>query len=134
MSKFGISTETWESAKQEAKGAILQRAKVKKTLTYSDLVGKISAMPFSPDDPRLFELLGELSIEGDAAGLGMISALVVHKTGDLKPGPGFFELAKRLGRNTSDGDKCWVAELNNVFIQSRNFTLEASGDGVDWTQ
>jgi hypothetical protein len=26
----------------------------------------------------------------------MITALVVHKSGDMQPGPGFFELAQRL--------------------------------------
>ena len=37
-----------------------------------------------------------------AAGRGMLSVIVVHKQGDMQPGPGFFELAQRLGRDTSD--------------------------------
>jgi len=32
----------------------------------------------------------------------MITALVVHKTGDMQPGPGFFELAEKLGHDPSD--------------------------------
>jgi len=35
-------------------------------------------------------------------GRGMLSVIVVHKEGDMQPGPGFFELAGELGRDTSD--------------------------------
>ncbi len=41
---------------------------------------------------------------------GIISALVVHKYGDMEPGSGFFDLAKSLGRDTSDRTKCWIEE------------------------
>jgi len=44
----------------------------------------------------------------------MLSVIVVHKFGDMQPGPGFFELAKKLGRDTSDILKCWVDELKKV--------------------
>jgi hypothetical protein len=46
-------------------------------------------------------MLGEISLEG-AAGRGMLSVIVVHKDGDMQPGPGFFELAEELDRDTSD--------------------------------
>ena len=32
----------------------------------------------------------------------------------MQPGPGFFDLAKKRGRNTSDILKCWIAELKKV--------------------
>src|SRR6266403_499790 len=67
-----------------------------------------------PHDQRLFHLLGEISSEEDASGRGMLSVIVVHKFGDMQPGPGFFELAKKLGRDTSDILKCWVDELKKV--------------------
>ena len=44
----------------------------------------------------------------------MMTALVVHKEGDYQPGPGFFELAKELGRDVTDIEKCWVAEFKRV--------------------
>ncbi len=40
--------------------------------------------------------------------------IVVHKEGDMQPGPGFFELAGELGRDTSDILVCWVEELKMV--------------------
>jgi hypothetical protein len=44
----------------------------------------------------------------------MLTVVVVHKTGDMQPGPGFYELAKRLGRDTKDILRCWVDELHRV--------------------
>jgi hypothetical protein len=74
----------------------------------------MNAFPLQPHDPRLFHLLGEISSEEDAAGRGMLTVIVVHKVGDMQPGPGFFELAKLLGRDTTDPLRCWVDELHRV--------------------
>jgi hypothetical protein len=45
----------------------------------------------------------------------MLTCLVVHKRGDYQLGPGFFELARDLGRDTSDIEKCWIQEVKRVF-------------------
>ena len=41
--------------------------------------------------------------------------MVVHKTGDLKPGPGFFRLARSRGRHIVDEERFWIEELRNVY-------------------
>ena len=113
-SKFGISRTQWEAAKAEALAIMIERAKVRGMIPYSELVSQIRAFTMQPHDPRFFHLLGELSNEEDAAGRGMLTVVVVHKVGDMQPGPGFFELAKGLGRDTTDILKCWVDELHRV--------------------
>ncbi len=45
---------------------------------------------------------------------GMLTVIVVHRDGDMEPGPGFFELARELGRDTSDILRCWIEELKKV--------------------
>jgi hypothetical protein len=40
--------------------------------------------------------------------------IVVHKAGDMQAGPGFFELARSLGRDTSDILAFWAEELKKV--------------------
>jgi molybdopterin synthase catalytic subunit len=87
---------------------------VRGMISYSDLVKHIQTIKLDAHDPRLFHMLGEISSDEDAAGRGMLSVLVVHKVGDMQPGTGFFELAKQLGRNTSNILKCWVDELHKV--------------------
>jgi hypothetical protein len=113
-STFDVPKLQWEAAKAEATVIMVERAKVRGMIAYSDLASKIRAFPLKAHDPRLFHLLGQISSEEDAAGRGMLTVIVVHKVGDMQPGPGFFELAKSLGRDTSDILKCWVDELHRV--------------------
>lgn len=113
-STFDVPKAKWESAKAEATAIMIERAKVRGMIAYSDLVSRIRSLPMQAHDPRLFHLLGQISSEEDAAGRGMLTVIVVHKNGDMQPGPGFFELAGELGRDTSDILKCWVDELHRV--------------------
>jgi len=83
-------------------------------ISYSDLVSRIETIRMEPDSFALAHMLGEISEEEDATGRGMLSVIVVHKDGDMQPGPGFFQLAKKLGRDTSDKTTCWVEELRRV--------------------
>ncbi len=112
----GFSLATWNAAKAEATKILIAVARQKGggTLSYSDLVAQMSTIPLEAHDQRLDSLLGEISSDEDAAGHGMLSVIVVHKDGDQKPGPGFFELAGDLGRDTSDRDRCWIAEFRKV--------------------
>ncbi len=83
-------------------------------MPYSELVGKVKTVQLNADSFALFELLGEVSWAEDKAGRGLLSVIVVHKAGDMQPGPGFFKLAKKLGRDTSDILVCWIDELKKV--------------------
>ena len=70
------------------------------------------------NDPHLFDLLGAISTEEDAAGKPMLSAVVVQRGGS-GPGMGFFNLARRLRHkfpNTDAGRaEFWLAALGRVY-------------------
>lgn len=110
----GFSDADWRAAKDEARQAIVARARLRGQITYSELVQNIRSVRLEPHDVRLSHMLGEISSEEDAAGRGMLTVLVVHKVGDMQPGDGFYELAKTLGRDTRDVLKCWVDEMHRV--------------------
>jgi hypothetical protein len=110
----GFDPAAWEAAKQEARAIMIERARVRGMIPYSDLVARITSVRLAPHDPRLFHFLGEIASEDDEQGLGLTTVVVVHKNGDMQPGPGFFELAKSRGRDTSDILGCWVSELHKV--------------------
>ena len=112
--KYGYSTESWYAAKEEMREILAIRARLKGMIPYSELVGRIETISMEPDSYALAHMLGEISGEEDAAGRGMLSVIVVHKLGDMQPGPGFFQLAKKLGRDTSDILTCWIEELKHV--------------------
>lgn len=114
LNQYGFEGPQWETAKRQAKEILIGVARRRGRIAYSELVVKISALHLEPHDSRLFHLLGEISSEEDKSGRGMLTAIVVHKTGDMQPGPGFFELAKSLGRNIKDPLACWITEFNKV--------------------
>ena len=112
---WGHKAESWDAAKEEARVTLEKIAKAQSgPISYSALSRKITSIRFQPDGHDFHGLLGQLSEESDEEGKGMISALVVHKEGG-RPGRGFFTLAKELGRDISDSEKCWSGELNRVY-------------------
>ena len=114
LNEYGYSGSDWEAAKDEAKSILIEVARRKGRIAYSELAVQIQAINIEAHDPRMFHLLGEISVEEDEKGRGMLTAIVVHKSGDMQPGPGFFELAKSIGKNTEDPLVCWINEFNKV--------------------
>jgi len=112
--KYSYSISDWNNAKKEMREILIERAKVRGMIPYSELVAKIKTISLEPEAYALAAMLGEISSEEDAAGRGMLTVIVVHKYGDMQPGPGFFDLAEELGRDTSDILTCWVNELKRV--------------------
>lgn len=70
-----------------------------------------------PRDQRLWHLLGYISEQEVGSGRGALSAIVVIKSGDGagRPGLGFFDLERKLGRYQNDDVTTWVAEINTLF-------------------
>ena len=114
LNDYGFSGSDWDAAKEEAKSYLISKARSKSRVAYSELAEQIKAIKIEAHDPRMFHILGEISVEENKAGRGMLTAIVVHKSGDMQPGPGFFELAKSLGKDTSDILVCWIKEFNYV--------------------
>jgi len=116
---FGISVQDWNAAKEEAKAAMIERAKLRGSIPYSDLVAKINAVRFQAHDTRLFHMLGEISVEQEKAGRGMLSVVVVHKGGDMQPGPGFFLLGQHRLRDERKGIVRCIFEPREMRIHER---------------
>ena len=116
MAKHGFSDAEWDAAKAEGKAALAECARAEKMISYAEFMHHIGSISFeTPYDSRLPQLLGEISTEEAKAGRGMMTALVVKKNGDQRPGRGFFELAERLGFDISDSEKFWLEQVNKVF-------------------
>jgi len=114
MTVHGYSGELWARAKEEARVVLKRVAHARQVIAYCDLVAQITSISFLATDQRFFFLLREISAEEYRAGRGMLTAVVVHKAGDYKPGPGFFDLARSLGLNAADTDRLWIEQINKV--------------------
>lgn len=111
----GFADEQWSAAKSELRRLLIDKARSKSVVAYSDAVARLEAIQFEPSDPRFHQMLDQLSTTEDEAGRGLLTVLVVHKAGDMRPGPGFFELASARGRDVQDLDKTWLVELRSVW-------------------
>ncbi len=110
---YGYSIIAWNEAREEMRHILIKRAKLGGTIRYSELTEQIATIDIKPESAALARMLGDISRAEDAAGRGMLSVIVVQKSSG-QPGPGFFELAKELGRDTSDTLKCSVDESKKV--------------------
>ncbi len=59
----GFSQADWDAGKEEARKVMIERAKVRGMIPYSDLVKQITSICLEAHDPRLFHFLGEISSE-----------------------------------------------------------------------
>ncbi len=111
----GFDDDLWEQAKAEAKQILGDRARVRGTMTYSELARRIQSINFEAGDSRFNRwLLRDVSVEEDRDGRGMLTVIVVRQDGDMDPGPGFFDLARELERVVFEPTAFWLAELNAV--------------------
>ncbi len=92
--RHGITNGVWDKAKEETRQLLIEEARAQSVIAYSILAAKVQTVPFSERSQLFFEILTEISREEDAAGRGLLSIVVVHKTEDFRPGPGFFNLAR----------------------------------------
>ena len=113
--KHGFSEVQWIAAKEEARQAMIAVARSKNVIAYSDLVGKIRSCNLEPNGADLAHMLGEISSEEDEENRGLLTVVVIHKSGDGKPGTGFFRLARSRGRHIVDEEQFWIEELHNVY-------------------
>lgn len=114
LKNHGYSDVDWDDAKKETTSILIDIARKKGRIAYSELADQIQSIEIEAHDPRMFRMLDEISTEEDQAGRGMLSAIVVHKYGDMKPGHGFFKLAKSLGKDTTNILDCWICEFKRV--------------------
>ena len=111
----GLPESVWSAAKEEARRAMIDAARCRGVISYSELVAKIPSCRLEPHELRLAHMLGEILSEEDDEGRGLLTVVVVHKSGDMKPGSGFFMLARSRGRETADWQRFWLEELERVF-------------------
>ncbi len=117
MNTFGFPPSDWDAAKREAHAAMVAGVQsAAGRITYVDLATKIATIHFEPNAHIFHELLGQISRTENDEGRGMLSVVVVHKTGDKQgePGDGFFKLAQELGRDVRDRLKFWAIEFERV--------------------
>jgi hypothetical protein len=92
--KYGFTPKQWERFKKEAREIMVGVARNRQMITYSDMAGQMTTIAVEAHDQDLWNIIGDVARGEEQAGRGLLSAVVVHKHGEMEPGKGFFELAK----------------------------------------
>lgn len=112
--RWGLPLADWETAKAQAEAAVVERARRRSTITYSELCAAIPVARFKPYSWRLMALLDEVCAEEDAA-YGIILATLVVRADSGRPGDGYFRALEWLGADVSEREAVWLAEAERVW-------------------
>lgn len=111
---YGLTDQQWDAAKAEILHMLIGLAKLEATITYGDLTAQLTTIAAHPGAYVFHALLRAVCHDEDAAGRGMICALVVSKATGI-PGQGFFKAMVKNGRDCSDQKACWQAECQRLY-------------------
>jgi hypothetical protein len=116
--RFNISSDTWEQAVDEIAELLVGIAQRGKTITYGEVVARLTTIRLEPDAHAFHHMLGDVSTRAFDQGAPLLSAVVVHKHDGL-PGGGFCELARRLGFDVAQDrlaeEVFWGQQLDAVY-------------------
>lgn len=111
-----VTGDEWTNAVKKTHEILVDLAQSGyKTISYAELAAEIGCKKIGPKDRAFFSILDHVSLKEDAQGRGMLSVLVVQRTGAKIPGRGFFYLAKKLGRDVKNKQEFWAAERQRVY-------------------
>jgi hypothetical protein len=108
-----VNDDRWTEVLEDIRQVLATVAAERSTITYDALHARVGADVPSRGERDLAAALRTVSIAADEAGEGLLSAVVVRRSG--RPGGGWFRLAEQRGRDVSNGDQAWRAEVERVW-------------------
>lgn len=108
-----VDDNRWAEVVEQARHVLTAVAAARSTITYDALHARIGWDVPNRGDRDLASALRTVSIDADDNGEGLLSAVVVRRSG--LPGSGWFRLAHQRGRNTGNRRQAWRAELERVW-------------------
>ena len=123
---FDVPVEKWAAAKEEIRTVLAAKARAHAMIPYSELVELVRSVTFSAFDQRLFAILGQVAVEEHEQGRPLLSVLVVHKSGDMQPGEGFFDASLGAARRASF--EAAASQWSQTLVGTVPITVRASFD------
>lgn len=115
VKQAALDPQTWDAAVREIREICILTAKLRTTITYGELTVRLTSIAADPGSYVFHHLLRAMCQAEEAAGRGMLCALVVQKaTG--KPGAGFFKAIPKVRPDEAgDLEACWQAECERLY-------------------
>lgn len=112
--KYRLTTAEKATAKEEMRAALINVARKREIVTYSELCLRIPSVGLYPHSFIFTQLLREVCHEEYAKGHHQLCALVVSKSTGM-PGGGYFSDTAPLKRDFGDLVEEWRADVEDVF-------------------
>ncbi|KXK21303.1 MAG: hypothetical protein UZ15_CFX003001491 [Chloroflexi bacterium OLB15] len=112
--KYKLTTAEKATAKEEMRAALIDAARKRELITYSELCLRIPGVGLYPHSFIFTQLLREVCHEEYAKGHRQLCALVVRKATGM-PGGGYFSDTAPLKRDFGDLVAEWRADVEDVF-------------------
>jgi hypothetical protein len=117
--QFGIPDQAWAAAREEMRSLLKRRARIPGAYPYSELLDDLELMKLDTHSARdraiMSQMLVEIGESEHQAGRPLLPSIVIHKSGDQEPGPGFAKLASRLGIDASDPQQMWIDQFKRTW-------------------
>lgn len=111
---YRLTPEERAAAKEEMRSCLIDLARRREIVTYTDLCAMIQSVHLHPHSFIFMHILTDVCREEAERGHGMLCALVVSKTTGI-PGAGYFRGMAAMGRDVSEFEASWREELEQVF-------------------
>lgn len=115
--RFTLTEVEWETVVEAMRVELIALAQQGRVVTYGELA-LLLPVYVHPGSYAFTRLLGQVCMEADRDGDGMLCALVVSKSTGI-PGAGFFRGAAERGIDVSDYERYWRDQLERVFAYWR---------------
>jgi hypothetical protein len=112
--QFTLTAEERVAVKAEMRAIMIEMAQARETITYSDLSLRLETAQLHYHSFLFTRLLIEIGREEEAAGRGILPAVVVSKATGM-PGGGYFRLSAKMGHETSTIEALWRDDLETLF-------------------
>ena len=113
--RFGLTDEAWNEAKSQLRDAILDAAWERRMTSYGEVARRVTVTGLDPHSGLMNHLLGAIFEDECAAGRPALTSIVTHKDGDKEPGPGFYDMARKLGYTVDEPFVFWSSQVQEVF-------------------
>jgi len=111
---YGFTEREWDDLVEATRELLAEVARDRGTITYGELVSRVAPGRLTPRSSGVVRLLGAVCAVEDAERGIMLGSLVV-RTADGLPGEGYYRHAAELGRDVSDHESFWSAEVERVW-------------------
>jgi hypothetical protein len=108
-----LADTQWDAVQAEIRQLIIETAKAKQLITYSELTGMLQTAYVHYHSHVLTRMLIDIGSEERAAGRPLLPALVIAKQSG-RPGPGYFKLAPGEDE-VGDPIQEWEQEVQRVY-------------------